>query len=47
MNIEEKIEGLFSKWMADFETKPVKTGIKAIIIFYIIKYVYKSLFKDN
>lgn len=37
--VEEKINNLFQ----DFEKKPVKTGIKLVVIIWVIKKVYNWL----
>lgn len=38
----DKLVTMFEQWLEDFETKPVQTGLKAIITLWIVRAVYRS-----
>ena len=42
-----KISEIFTNWLDDFESKPVKTGLKVLVVLYVLKYVYKKFFEES
>ena len=42
-----KLETLFNSWLNDFEKRPIKTGLKALIILALLKWFYSSFLKEE
>ena len=38
-----KLADTFDKWLEEFESSPVRTTIKALLILYVIKWARKNL----
>lgn len=41
--IISKIEEKFDSQIQNFEKSPLKTGLKWLLILYVLKYIYKTL----
>ncbi len=39
----EKVESILTSWIDQFEKHPVGASIKALLIFWVVKSVYKGL----
>jgi len=35
-----KVEAMFTNWLKEFEKKPVNTGLKILVILYVVKKGY-------
>jgi hypothetical protein len=40
--IIERLEAVLEKFIKDLESDPIKTSIKLLILYYIVKTVYKD-----
>ena len=40
--ILERIEGVIEKFIADLEQEPIKTSIKLLILYWIVKTIYRG-----
>lgn len=40
--ILERIEGVIEKFIADLEREPIKTSVKLLILYWIVKTVYRE-----
>lgn len=41
--ILERIEGIIEKFIADLEKEPIKTSIKLLILYWIVKTIYHEI----
>ena len=39
----EKVESILTNWIDQFEKHPIGASIKALLIFWVVKSVYKGL----
>lgn len=38
-----KVEQILEKQLADFESKPISTSIKFLVILWILKFIYREI----
>ena len=38
-------ESIIEKWLGEFETHPFQSGLKALLVFILIRFVYRKLLK--
>ena len=41
--ILEKLTTMFDTWLAEFETNPVRTALKVILILWVVKWARRNL----
>lgn len=48
--MEEKIDGvlarlseMFERWLTEFEARPLRAGLKVLIVFIALRWVWRSL----
>ena len=37
-----RIESSFNRWLEEFDTRPVKTGLKLLIVVVVLRWLYKK-----
>lgn len=45
--ILQKIENKINSWIDNLEKKPIRTGVKTIILLWLLKWIYKTFIRDN
>jgi hypothetical protein len=41
MNTLNKFEDMFSNWLDKFESEPIKSGFKALVVLFILKKIWQ------
>ena len=42
-DVMNRLESKFDAWLAEFESRPIVTGIKVVLIFLVLRWIWRAV----